>query len=101
MRAARAEHERTTATIATAFPASHPPFGATLSECPLQIHVLPYLPVLLTSIQNAVPRPVTPFYPAVTQAIQQNSFAAISGDKSVDQAMTDMQAAISAAVGFA
>ncbi len=58
---------------------------------------LPYLPVLLTSIQNAVPRPVTPFYPAVTQAIQQNSFAAISGDKSVDQAMTDMQAAISAA----
>lgn len=58
---------------------------------------LPYLPVLLTSIQNAVPRPVTPFYPAVTLAIQQNSFAAISGTKSVDQAMTDMQAAISAA----
>lgn len=58
---------------------------------------LPYLPVLLTSIQNAVPRPVTPFYPAVTLAIQQNSFAAISGSKSVDQAMTDMQAAINAA----
>lgn len=58
---------------------------------------LPYLPVLLTSIQNAVPRPVTPFYPAVTLAIQQNSFAAISGSKSVDQAMTDMQAAITAA----
>ncbi|WP_243399747.1 ABC transporter substrate-binding protein [Arthrobacter glacialis] len=58
---------------------------------------LPYLPVLLTSIQNAVPRPVTPFYPAVTLAIQQNSFAAISGTKSVDQAMTDMQAAIAAA----
>ncbi|MHA7306825.1 ABC transporter substrate-binding protein [Arthrobacter sp. TMN-49] len=58
---------------------------------------LPYLPVLLTSIQNAVPRPVTPFYPAVTLAIQQNSFAAISGTKTVDQAMTDMQAAITAA----
>ena len=57
---------------------------------------LPYLPVLLTSIQNAVPRPVTPFYPAVTLAIQQNSFAAINGSKSVDQAMTDMQAAIDA-----
>ena len=61
------------------------------------VEKLPYLPVLLTSIQNAVPRPVTPFYPAVTLAIQQNSFAAISGTKSVDQAMTDMQAAISAA----
>ncbi|WP_186759612.1 ABC transporter substrate-binding protein [Arthrobacter alpinus] len=59
---------------------------------------LPYLPVLLTSIKNAVPRPVTPFYPAVTQAIQQNSFAAINGSKSVDQAMTDMQNAISTAV---
>lgn len=58
---------------------------------------LPYLPTLLTSIQNAVPRPVTPFYPAVTQAIQQNSFAAISGTKTVDAAMSDMQAAIAAA----
>ncbi|MHA7269489.1 ABC transporter substrate-binding protein [Arthrobacter sp. HLT1-20] len=61
------------------------------------VEKLPYLPVLLTSIQNAVPRPVTPFYPAVTLAIQQNSFAAISGTKTVDQAMTDMQAAIAAA----
>lgn len=58
---------------------------------------LPYLPVLLTSIENAVPRPVTPFYPAVTLAIQQNSFAAISGQKTVDQAMTDMQSAINSA----
>ena len=37
---------------------------------------LPYLPVLKTSIENAVPRPVTPFYPAVTQAIQENAYAA-------------------------
>ena len=59
---------------------------------------LPYLPVLLTSIKNAVPRPVTPFYPAVTQAIQQNSFQAINGTKTVDQALTDMQAAITTAV---
>ncbi|GAA4661936.1 ABC transporter substrate-binding protein [Arthrobacter cryoconiti] len=58
---------------------------------------LPYLPVLLTSIKNAVPRPVTPFYPAVTQAIQQNSFAAINGSKTVDQAMKDMQAAMASA----
>ena len=59
---------------------------------------LPYLPVLKTSIENAVPRPVTPFYPAVTQAIQQNSFAALQGSKTVDQALTDMEAAISTAV---
>jgi multiple sugar transport system substrate-binding protein len=57
----------------------------------------PYLPTLLTSIQNAVPRPVTPFYPAVTKAIQDNSYAAMKGEKGVDQAIKDMNAAISAA----
>ncbi|MFJ5700048.1 ABC transporter substrate-binding protein [Arthrobacter sp. NPDC093139] len=58
---------------------------------------LPYLPVLKTSIENAVPRPVTPFYPAVTQAIQENSYAALKGDKPVEQALSDMQASIEAA----
>ncbi|MET4004565.1 multiple sugar transport system substrate-binding protein [Arthrobacter sp. UYCu511] len=65
---------------------------------PTLVEKLPYLPVLLTSIQNAVPRPVTPFYPAVTQAIQQNSFAALQGTKTVDQALTDMEAAINTTV---
>jgi multiple sugar transport system substrate-binding protein len=59
----------------------------------------PYLPTLLISIQNAIPRPVTPFYPAVTLAIQQNAYAAIQGQKTVQQALTDMQAAIQAAAG--
>jgi multiple sugar transport system substrate-binding protein len=58
---------------------------------------LPYLPVLLKSIQSAEPRPVTPFYPAVTKAIQDNSYAALKGSKSVDEAMKDMQAAIKSA----
>ncbi|HXD27462.1 MAG TPA: ABC transporter substrate-binding protein [Arthrobacter sp.] len=58
---------------------------------------LPYLPVLKTSIANAVPRPVTPFYPAVTKAIQENAYAAIKGDKTVDQALQDMSDAISSA----
>jgi multiple sugar transport system substrate-binding protein len=58
---------------------------------------LPYLPTLKTSIQNAVPRPVTPFYPAVTKAVQDNAYAAIKGDKTVQQALKDMQAAIQTA----
>jgi multiple sugar transport system substrate-binding protein len=58
---------------------------------------LPYLPTLLTSIQNAVPRPVTPFYPAVTKGIEDNAYAALKGDKSVDQALSDMQSALQAA----
>jgi len=58
---------------------------------------LAYLPVLKTSIENAVPRPVTPFYPAVTKAVQDNAYAALKGEKSVDQALSDMQSAIEAA----
>jgi multiple sugar transport system substrate-binding protein len=59
----------------------------------------PYLPTLLTSIQNAVSRPVTPYYPAVTTAIQDNFFAAIQGQKSPEQAVKDMEAAMKAASG--
>ncbi len=64
---------------------------------PALVKQYPYLPTLLTSIQNAVPRPVTPFYPAVTKAIEDNSYAAMKGEKSVDQALKDMDAAIQAA----
>jgi multiple sugar transport system substrate-binding protein len=70
-----------------------PVLGA-LYDDPDLVSKLPYLPVLKTSIDNAVPRPVSPFYPAVTQAVQQNSFAALQGSKSVDQALADMDAAI-------
>ena len=57
----------------------------------------PYLPTLLTSIQNAVPRPVSPFYPAVTKAIQDNAYAALKGQKTPDQAVKAMSDAIKAA----
>jgi len=64
---------------------------------PALVEKLPYLPVLLKSIQSAVPRPVSPFYPAVTTAVQDNAYSAIKGSVSVDKALSDMQAAISAA----
>ncbi len=59
----------------------------------------PYLPTLYKSIQSAVPRPVTPFYPAVTEAIETNAYAALQGQKSTQQALKDMQAAIKSATG--
>jgi multiple sugar transport system substrate-binding protein len=75
------------------------PVLSSLYDDPALQKKLPYLPTLKTSIENAVPRPVTPFYPAVTKAIQDNSYAAIKGEKPVDQALTDMQNAIKAASG--
>jgi multiple sugar transport system substrate-binding protein len=76
---------------------SNAPALAALYDDPALIKEQPYLPVLKTSILNAVPRPVTPFYPAVTKAVSDNAYAAIKGDKPVEQALTDMQAAITAA----
>jgi multiple sugar transport system substrate-binding protein len=75
------------------------PVLSSLYDDPALQKKLPYLPTLKTSIENAVPRPVTPFYPAVTKAIQDNSYAAIKGEKSVEQALTDMNNAIKAAGG--
>ncbi|ANN21054.1 hypothetical protein SD37_39365 [Amycolatopsis orientalis] len=45
-----------TATVAVLFPAPDPPFHATLSEWPLQTHVLPYLPVLAMTLARTKPR---------------------------------------------
>jgi len=64
---------------------------------PALVKSKPYLPVLAESLKTAVPRPVSPFYPAVTKAVQDNAYAAIKGDKTVPQALKDMEAAIKAA----
>ena len=73
-----------------------PVIGSLYSD-PTLVAKYPYLPTLLTSITNAVPRPVTPFYPAVSKAIVDNSYAAMKGDKTPEQAIKDMNAAITAA----
>ena len=77
--------------------ASLAPVTSALYSDPTLVAKAPYLPVLLQSIQNAVPRPVTPFYPAVTKAIETNVYAALQGQKSSEQALKDLQAAINSA----
>lgn len=77
--------------------ASAAPVLASVYDDPELSKKLPYLSVLKTSIENAVPRPVTPFYPAVTKAIQDNAYAAIKGEKPVDQAIADIKTAMQSA----
>ena len=74
--------------------ASLAPVLSALYTDPALVAKLPYLPVLKTSIDHAVPRPVTPFYPAVTKAVQDNAYAAIKGDVPVATALANMQKAI-------
>jgi multiple sugar transport system substrate-binding protein len=52
----------------------------------------PYLPVLKQAITNAKPRPVAVKYGDVTAAIQGDMYDAVTGEKPVDQALSDLQA---------
>ncbi len=77
--------------------ASNAPALASLYDDPQLQKDFPYLTALKGSLDSAVPRPVSPFYPAITEAVQNNIYPALKGDKSVDDALTDLQAAIQTA----
>ena len=74
--------------------ASFPPVLASIYEDPAIIEQFPYMTALKQSLDAAAPRPVSPFYTAISKAIQDNAYAAINGDKDVDTATADMKAAI-------
>ena len=74
--------------------ASFPPVLASIYDNEELIKEQPYLPALKESLENAKPRPVSPFYPAISKAIQDNTYAALTSGKSVDDAAKDMAAAI-------
>jgi multiple sugar transport system substrate-binding protein len=59
----------------------------------------PYLTTLKGSLDNAVPRPGSPYYQAVSTAIQNNAYAALQGTVSVDSALSSMSSAIKQASG--
>ena len=73
---------------------SFPPVLASIYDDAALVEEFPYLPALKESLENAKPRPVTPFYTAVSKAIQNNATAALKGDVTVDEATESMSAAI-------
>lgn len=54
------------------------PVLSSIYDDPALVKKYPYLPTLKKSILSAVPRPVTPFYPAFTKAIEDNVFTLLS-----------------------
>ncbi|MFD4470270.1 ABC transporter substrate-binding protein [Rhodococcus sp. NPDC058505] len=74
--------------------ASFPPVLASVYDDPALIAKYPYLPALKAALENAQPRPVTPYYSQISKAIQDNATAALTGKVTVDQAAADMSAAI-------
>ena len=73
---------------------SFPPVLSSIYDDEALQQEFPYMPALKEALENAEPRPVTPFYPELSKAIQDNTFAALRGEKTVDEALTDMSAAI-------
>ncbi|MEL4356687.1 MULTISPECIES: ABC transporter substrate-binding protein [unclassified Luteococcus] len=51
----------------------------------------PFYPTLLKSLENAQPRPKVVQYGATTQVIQQEAYAALTGEKEPKKALEDMQ----------
>lgn len=74
-----------------------PPYASLYDDKAL-IDQYPYLPVLKESILRAVPRPRVVQYGDVTSAVQQQAYAALTGDKSSAQALKDLQAALQKSV---
>jgi multiple sugar transport system substrate-binding protein len=86
------EQQRTFLTVGSLAPALE-----SLYTEPDLVKEFGYLPTLQESIANAVPRPISPYYPGVTTAISDNAYAAIKGEVPVDEALTNMADAIQAA----
>lgn len=76
---------------------SFPPVLSSIYDDEALLAEFPYMETLKTALDEAKPRPVSPYYPSVSKAIQDNTFAALKDEKSVDQALEDMSAAISQA----
>jgi multiple sugar transport system substrate-binding protein len=58
----------------------------------------PYLPVLKASIESAVPRPAVVKYGDVTAAIQEAAYGALTGTKTPDAALSELQTKLDALV---
>lgn len=76
---------------------SFPPVLASVYDDPGLVAAHPYLPALKTALEHASPRPGSPFYATVSKAIRDNVAAALSGERSVEQALRDIDAAVATA----
>jgi multiple sugar transport system substrate-binding protein len=78
--------------------ASLPPTLTAVYDDPEVKKAMPFAAELRTAIEQAQPRPVSPVYPQISEAIYNNVFAALQGDASPDEAASTMQEEIQKAL---
>jgi multiple sugar transport system substrate-binding protein len=74
--------------------ASLPAVVSKVYDMPSVKKALPFATDLRDAVEQAQPRPVSPVYPQISEAIYTNVYAALQGEKSPDQAAQDMNADI-------
>ncbi len=74
--------------------ASFPPVLAPIYDEAAIQEQFPYMEALKISLENARPRPASPTYDALSKAVQDNAYAALTAGMSVDDATTEMEKAI-------
>jgi multiple sugar transport system substrate-binding protein len=65
---------------------------------PAVIKAQPFAPQLLKAVQNGVPRPVSPVYPQISEAIYKNVYSALSSGTSPKTALSNAQNQIDSAL---
>ncbi len=70
--------------------ASLPAVVSSVYDNPKVQRAAPFATELRDAVEQAKPRPVSPVYPQISEAVYTNVYAALQGDKSPDQAASDM-----------
>ena len=65
---------------------------------PAVVKAQPFAPQLLKAVQNGVPRPVSPVYPQISEAIYKNVYSALSSGTSPQAALSKAQTQINSAL---
>jgi multiple sugar transport system substrate-binding protein len=78
--------------------ASLPPVSTAVYDDPEVKKAMPFAAELRDAVEQAAPRPVSPVYPQISEAIYTNVFAALQGDMPTDEAATTMNEQIQEAL---
>ena len=81
-----------------AIEASLPPTLAETYDDPAVKKAMPFAEELRSAIEQSQPRPVSPVYPQISEAIFNNVYAALQGDMSADEAASKMNEEIQGAL---
>jgi multiple sugar transport system substrate-binding protein len=78
--------------------ASLPPVSTAVYDDPKVKKAMPFAAELRDAVSQAAPRPVSPVYPQISEAIYTNVFAALQGEMPPDEAATTMNEQIQEAL---